>query len=95
MSLLREGALLCESADDVLFSNTSPQLPLFEELPLPKFSGDVRIVYEALLPESESMDVLINKTSLSAPKVSAALLELELAGVCAVYPGGRYARKIH
>jgi DNA processing protein len=91
--LLREGALLCESADDVLFSDTSPQLALFEETPLLKFTGDARRVYDALSSESESIDVLVNKTSLSSSKVSAALLELELAGACTVYPGGRYARK--
>ena len=93
--LLREGALLCEGAEDVLRSDTSPQLPLFEEPQRPKFTGDTQRVYDALSSNAEGVDVLVNKTSLSAPKVNAALLALELAGACAVYPGGRYARKNH
>jgi DNA processing protein len=91
--LLREGALLCESADDVLFSSSKEQMNLFES-PLLGVSEEAKRVYEALQIDSETIDGLVTKTSLPASKVSSALLELELCGACQVFPGGRYARKL-
>src|SRR5262249_21587623 len=79
--LLREGALLCEGADDILFeAGSTSQLSLFAEPP-PKLSEDAKRLYGALSFEAEGIDVLAQRARLPSARASAALLDLELAGL--------------
>ncbi|MEX2643126.1 MAG: DNA-processing protein DprA [Acetobacterales bacterium] len=106
--LLRQGAVLTETADDVtavLRGGTAG--PLREEatshyLPAnPAAAVAIRIddpddrircsVLDALGPTPVTVDELIRECQISAPEVSAVLLELELAGRLDRLPGGRVA----
>jgi DNA processing protein len=100
--LLRDGAALIESADDVIavLNNTRP--PELEEpggrdyddeRPDPDYLDDEadRIrerIAELLSPTPVSRDELARATGAPARAVLAALIELELAGRCALAPGG-------
>jgi DNA processing protein len=97
--LIREGATLTESADDIL-SVLSPMLGAgFDEpeSPPPSFAGGTdaqadRIraaIEEALGPAPVEIDELIRQTGAPAAAVLTVILELELAGRCARQPGNR------
>jgi DNA processing protein len=93
--LLREGALLCEGAGDVLFDSVSSlQLSLFEAAETgPRLSGDAKKVFDALSREAEVLDLIAQRAVLPPARVSSALLELELVGLCVSHPGARYSRR--
>jgi DNA processing protein len=97
-ALLRQGAKLVESAQDVLED-------LRFVLPAPAAAPGVA----AEEPEGEppedpllaamgyapiGLDALIDRTGIPAPRLSARLLELELAGAVARLPGGLYQRQV-
>lgn len=101
--LLRQGATLVESADDVLHSLavTSPPLrdppgPEYEETgpaepaanELEKARNKLR---ELLSPTAVPVDELLRQCQLSGPTVSVVLLEMELAGLIERRPGNRVA----
>jgi DNA processing protein len=88
--LIRDGATLTETADDVLRVLTgrpisrrqSPQEPL----PLPEPTGEPeieearKVILEALSPVPVAVDELVRDCQVSLPVVLTILLELELAG---------------
>lgn len=95
-ALLRQGAALCESADDVLAalspfagaaapSDTRRQFQSLPGLPAP-----LRSVLDALGEASQSADQLARQCGLSAGAVGAALSELEIDGLVRPLGGGRY-----
>jgi DNA processing protein len=91
-ALLREGAKLVETAQDVL--EELPQLvrtapPRSREAKAP---GDGDALLEALGFDPVSLDALIARTGMAAPQLQARLLELELAGQVARLPGGLFQR---
>jgi DNA processing protein len=98
--LIREGATLTESAEDIL-SVLSPMLGGgFGEpetpAPLPAFAAleaeadRIRArIEEALGPAPVEIDELIRQTGAPAAAVLTVILELELAGRCARQPGNR------
>jgi DNA processing protein len=101
--LIREGALLTESADDVLdvlktmlgHSFGEPGRPPLSSQPLELDSGDreaerlrVRLL-ELLAPSPIEVDELIRQTGAPAGLVTMLLLELELAGRAQRHPGNR------
>ncbi len=101
--LLRQGAVLVESAEDVVQSLTgmaphcgpAPQPPAAEPAaPLPS-DGEiesVRLRIEALLGVAPvTVDEMIRQSHLSPAAVNMALMELELAGRAERQPGNRYA----
>jgi len=90
-ALLKDGAALVRSADDVLetlhatdiFAQSQPNLPGFSEPESAPFDlgDDARQqVIEALSPVPVEIDELIRVTGLSARAVAVVLMELELAG---------------
>ena len=98
--LLRQGAILTEKAEDIL-SELGPlkHLPLRESQPIetndildddatPETAEAARdLILECLGPAPVKVDEVIRSCHLSAPVVSAALLELELAGRLERHPG--------
>ncbi len=99
--LLREGAILTESADDVIavlreqhFSVREPSrepdpLPLFDESSIDKLRGELE---ELLGAAPVEIDDLVRQTGASVRQVVAVLLELELAGRVERQSGGKITR---
>jgi DNA processing protein len=93
--LLRDGAILCRGAEDVLAelfpSVGAPRLPATAALPGVDLSLEARRIFEALCrEESLSAEDLSRSLDLPAATVLASLFELEAAGIALVIPGGRY-----
>jgi DNA processing protein len=101
--LLREGAILVESAADVLEvlngAGRTDRLaePAARPLPAPPppaESGDAEraVVEELLGAEPIQVDDVVRQSALSTAVVHGVLLELELAGKVERHPGNRFAR---
>ena len=100
--LLREGAALVETADDVIAVLQSASRPRFEEpgdydyeddMPEPgRIEAEADAIRESvaglLSPTPISRDELTRQLGASAQAVMAALVELELAGRAELLPGG-------
>jgi DNA processing protein len=93
-ALLRDGAILCRGAEDVLTE-------LFPSLGIPaapaaavvaaELSPEARRLMESLISEEGgSAEDLARETDMAAATVLAALFELEGAGLAFQEPGGRY-----
>lgn len=97
--LLRDGAILCRGAEDVLaelFPAIGVPQPGLAAAPAAgdSLSKEARQVWEALRKEeSASAEDLAQMTELSAAIVLAALFELEEAGLASFGEGGRYGVK--
>lgn len=103
--LIRDGAVMVESADDILHelaSSPRPALDSHQDLPLFAASAGVPDVNAALTDKLRSLlapspvhiDDLIRSADADAGDVQAALLLLELAGEAVRYPGARIARVV-
>ena len=88
--LIRDGAALTESADDVLRvltaapisrrQNPQPPLPLPGPAGEPELDDARKVILEALSPVPVAVDELVRDCQVSLPVVLTILLELELAG---------------
>ena len=92
-ALLREGAKLVESAQDVL-EDLRYVLPSQEAAPAASEppEGESALL-AALGHDPVGLDALIARTGIPAPLLQAQLLELELAGLVARLPGGLFQRQ--
>jgi len=103
--LIRQGAHLIESAEDVIaVLETLRPLALNEpdnsyvsvKFDAEKASAEIekakRQVLSVLSPTATPRDDVIRATKLPLPIVTAALLEMELAGLICVEPDGRVSR---
>jgi DNA processing protein len=96
--LIRQGAALCEGAEDVL--RALEGLRGFREPDRGGYAAGAagepddalrRAVAALLSPTPVSRDEIVRATGASAPAVFAALVELSLAGRCELLPGGMVA----
>lgn len=96
--LIRQGAALCEGADDVL--RAIEQLPGFRAPPLPDYRPDdetqsaelIERVWDLLSPTPVHADELARQVGAPAGAVFAALVELSLAGRAELTGGAMAAR---
>jgi DNA processing protein len=94
-SLIKAGAKLVESADDVL-SELAPsriaERPAAAAEPLQDDSSEDRRLLNEMGPDPIGIDSLCARCGLPARQVSAILLRLELEGRVSALPGGTYQR---
>ena len=92
--LIKEGAKLVETAQDVIEELGGAALTEGTRTPLPAvdMQGDAGRVLEALGHDPAGVDALTARTGLAAGAVSVALVELELSGRITPLPGGTFQR---
>ena len=100
-ALIRDGAKLVETAQDVLEelvsllgTGAAPAQPPVAEVTGREdgLDSDYRRLLEAMGHDPVAPDELIERTKLPAQSISSMLLLLELEGYVSSYPGGRYGR---
>lgn len=98
--LIRDGATLVQSAEDVLeairplhLGSARPSKPRrgVAEEPADAGDGERRVIRDLLGPTPVPVDELVRQSGLSPATVQLVLLELELAGLLARHAGGRVA----
>jgi DNA processing protein len=95
--LIKQGAKLVESANDVLEELSVPatlQLSLVASDDTEAASQDDSDLLQALGFDPVSLDALIARTGIDTPTLQARLLELELNGDVARLPGGLFQRQV-
>tara|TARA_Y100000588_G_scaffold107861_1_gene118170 strand:- start:40 stop:1128 length:1089 start_codon:yes stop_codon:yes gene_type:complete len=92
--LIRDGAQLCESAEDVLseFTHLKAVNPELVKISMPTLSPVEQSVYEVLSHEEMQQDEIIRLSRLSSPQVSVALLQLEMKKLITQHPGRLFRR---
>jgi DNA processing protein len=102
-SLLKQGAGLVESAEDILTSlfapapPVKPQRSLFasEESRDQGVSDVAEQVLQSLDPDPAPIDILCESLKIEVGKLSGILLELELRGLVRQHPGKMFSRILH
>ncbi len=98
--LIKKGAKLCESAEDILSefeylfppSNRPPGVSETGVLPALELSGNEQKIYDTLDHEEVSIDEVIRQSGLPSSAVSVALLSLEMKRLIRQLPGKMFAR---
>ena len=92
--LIKDGAQLCESAEDVLseFSHLKAINPESVAIPMPALSHAEQSVYSVLSHEEMLQDEIIRRSQQSAAQVSVALLQLEMKKLVTQHPGRLFIR---
>ncbi len=100
-ALIRDGAILCTCArellEDMSWSQSPRQLELFDDAPAPRrapapaLPADARPLMDALAAGHETLDALCSALGLSAAELTPMLMRLQVSGHLVPLPGGRYA----
>jgi DNA processing protein len=103
-ALIRDGAILCRGADDVLEelhgvstvsqaakAGTVPTTPV-EKPPPPNLTDEQRRVWDFLAGGVKTVDELAQQLALTSPQLGAALMMMEMRRVVRRLPGNRYER---
>jgi DNA processing protein len=103
-ALIRDGAILCRGADDVLEelhgvstvsqaakAGTVPTTPV-EKPPPPNLTDEQRRVWDFLAGGVKTVDELAQQLGLTSPQLGAALMMMEMRRVVRRLPGNRYER---
>ena len=92
--LIKDGAQLCESAEDVLaeFAHLQAIEPEESELPMPTLSHPEQQIFNVLTLEEMQQDEIIRRSKLPAAQVSVALLQLEMKKLIQQHPGRLFTR---
>ena len=92
--LIKDGAQLCESAEDVLaeFANFNYSSNDQPELPLPALTPAEQTIYNVLTHEEMQQDAIIRRSELPPAQVSVALLQLEMKKLIQQHPGRLFTR---
>lgn len=97
--LIKEGAKLVESSEDILEEilpqwrgerETTPKV----EIPRPDLTEEEKVLYELLSEIPLHIDVMIRESRMDPGKVSSLLLNLELKGMISQWPGKCFSRKM-
>jgi len=89
LDLIKQGAVLTQSIDDVMDEFGWQSAPSAPAVKLPGFSGELAALIRS---RGESLlDDLIVATGKSAPELLPTLMTLELQGVIRSLPSGRYS----
>lgn len=96
-NLLRCGARLVESADDIMEElnfkiNPCKRTEENEGEKINERSPEAQKIYELILKDSVHIDEIISNSELSMGRLSSTLLELELNGLIKQLPGKRFCR---
>ncbi|HET7031780.1 MAG TPA: DNA-processing protein DprA [Casimicrobiaceae bacterium] len=93
--LIREGAKLVETAQDILeelSAGAAPAQRVVASAEREIADPDARAILRGLGHDPTDVDTLVARTGLTAPQVGAALTALELERTVACLPGGRWQR---
>jgi DNA processing protein len=99
-ALIRQGAILCRSAEDILeevrgvsaLAQAAGAGPTVPAGPPPGLDAIQLRIWESLADQLRSMDELAQTLALSVPQLSNALMMLEMKKVVRRLPGNRYER---
>ena len=91
-ALIKQGAKLVESADDVLAELTAFRRTGYASTRAQPSAPDGAPLLDQMGFDPVDVDLLCARTGLAAKQVTAELLRLELAGQVAALPGGMYQR---
>lgn len=89
LELLKQGAVLTQSADDIVSEFGWQGAPPAPKLELPGFPGELAALIRSR--GEPLLDDLIVATGKSAPELLPTLMTLELQGVIRTLPSGRYS----
>jgi DNA processing protein len=100
--LIRQGAILCRGAEDVLeelnglggqtAAREPAAVPVAAAPPPPQLDATQQRVWEFLAGEPRSLDDMVHGLGLAVPQLSALLLMMEMKKVVRRLPGNRYER---
>jgi DNA processing protein len=97
--LIKEGAKLVESSEDILeeilpqWRGEREKIPKVET-PRPDLTEEEKVLYELLGETPLHIDVMIRESRLDPGKVSSLLLNLELKGMISQWPGKCFSKKM-
>ena len=92
-SLIKQGAVLVESAEDILRSFGIKQSRARVTRPLPALTAEEECVLGCITNEPRHIDVIMNGSRLAAGRLSGVLITLELKGLAKQLPGKYYVRE--
>jgi DNA processing protein len=97
--LIKEGAKLVESSEDILEEmlpqwRREEEIPAIPGSPVPDLTEEEKILYNLLGEAPIHIDTLIRESQLDPGKVSSLLLHLELKGLISQWPGKCFTKKM-